>query len=50
MSSLDLLRNQKWEIELSIPKKEYNDYGLVFNIQRDGEKFNVITKQKNAIT
>ncbi len=50
LSSLDLLRNQKWEIELSIPKKEYNDYGLVFNIQRDGEKFNVITKQKNAIT
>ncbi len=50
LSSLDLLRNQKWEIEVSVPKKEYNDYGLVFDIQRDGEKFDVITKEKNEIT
>ena len=50
LSSLDLLKNQKWEIELWVPKENYNDYWLVFNIKRDWERFDVTTKEKNAIT
>lgn len=47
---LDLVKNQKWTIEFSVPKRSPYDYWLVFRVQRDWESLTVTTKEKNEIT